>query len=350
MSLFPTPGSLRSDPVLSKMIAGLMNAKDSYLQDKLVPTLFDGSNLADGDETYYTGTIQRLADGAMFGDPSRKRTIGRGELYPRARGANFNPMTYACQKFGGVAEVFWEDSRRLVGGGLLTNATVQLQSEMSTQKLVREAAYRDLFQTAGNWTNTVIGVPAAPGVGQFLCWNVANSDPSADIVAALGTVSLFGQEPNTIILGYDSFDALRTNAAFLNFDDIRLDRTVMNEERVASVLKARYGFENVHIGKAVANASAAPGTLTPGRIWADTVWIGYMPSANGAPSSNISIMEGSDVMVTTPTAAGRVIASGWKVFEFPDDMRDVTLYKVRYAEALFAVSAQLGYTLTNTNN
>jgi hypothetical protein len=355
MALLPRVGNLRpSNPVLSRALAGYANG-DRFLASKNnIPVLFDGTSVADGDETYITGTIQRIAAGAFFGDPSARAVLAAGETYPIDRGADYNPLTYACAKYGRLAEVLWEHKRGQQAGGVDAETLKQIHAAANVLLIDREVRLAALLMTPGNWNalNRLTGVAAAPGANQFLCWNVAGSNPNVDLLEACNRVNVWGQSPNTIYMGKAAALALQANSSFVNFDDVNLDRSIITPSRLNDVLASRFGLKNVYVGEAVRNTSTIPGTVTLARIWGDDVLVCYEP--DGAPPALESVGDGGvpnfDVM--TPMALGKIVAENWKVSPMisAGEDRDAEQYKLRYMEWVGVVQDGLGCQLANVVN
>jgi hypothetical protein len=83
--------------------------------------------------------------------------------------------------------------------------------------LQHEVAWAGDFFTTGKWGTDLTGVNAAPGAGQFLRWNDANSDPEKDIDDAKLVIKLNGGLwPNALLVGPQVWMALKRHPKFLN--------------------------------------------------------------------------------------------------------------------------------------
>ena len=352
MPIYPQQKTARpSNPVLTTAVAGYANDPKNFLQDKLLPTLFNASTA--GGDSFWSGTIQRLAEGAMFGDPSTDEIVGRGETYPIDEGAEYDPMEFVADKYGRMVQVPWED-QHMVQSGASPNAMVQLAKIVQTLRLKREARFASLFMTAANWRTAVT-------LGATQKWDQTTSDPNEDFADAIYGVEGFGVSPNVCILGRKAADDLRKNGAFLEFDSYTIDRTIMSNERLADVIKSRYNIEHVFIGTATHKTATDLQTanLTAVNVWDDDVWIGYLPmSPSGAPLNGPGVGQlnaTGDLFPMQSMAAARVVVEDWTVETAlnseagPGFTADVDLHKVRYSESIFAVLPGLGATIAATS-
>ena len=355
MPMYPSTDALRPvNTVLTKVVAGYANDPENFLQGKLLPVLFDGSNLPEGTDMMVTATLQRWKASAMFGDPSANTAISTGQNYPRSRGGEFDPLTITAQKYGRMVEVPFEHIKAFQGGPAAYEMH-QLAVAVQEVKIEREALLASLFCNNNNWNNTA-------ALAALTFWSAATSDPNGDIITACDTVDQYGQPANVAILTRAAANLLRQNDAFLEFDDTRLDRTVMNDERIKAVIKSRYDIDHVFIAKAMRNTDAdATATPTLVGIWdsvEDTdgnnmhacMWVGYLPmDASGKPVSGPSAgaMTDGQIIPMQKMAAAKIIVDGWKVFTEEDFDHDIMKHKIRYYEALSIVSDRYGYLLTN---
>ncbi len=356
MPMYPGTSNVRPvNTVLSKAVAGYANAPKNFLQDRLLPVLFDGSNVPEGQDHFVTATLQRWKANAMFGDPTRNTAISRGQDYPRGRGGDFDPLTITAQKYGSICEVPYEDIKSFQGGPTPYELQ-QLSVEVQTVRIKREGILAKLFLNNNNWTNTA-------ALSALTFWSAATSDPNGDFITACDTVEQYGESPNVCVLTRDAATLLRQNDAFLEFDDTSTDRTVFNDERLMAVIKSRYGIDHVFIAKAMMNTSSDPDAApTMAGIW-DSVtdsddndmhacmWIGVLPmDAAGNPISGpkAGLMDkGGDIVPMVSTAAGQVIVDGWTVETEASFDDDLMKHKIRYFESIFIVSELYGYLLTN---
>ena len=361
---FPQQTNARPvDPLLNEKVVALANAPSAYLQDQLLVVLYDQTAEtvdAEGNPIPtpgWTGTIQRVNEGAMFGDPNITTLVARAQTIPTYEGAGYDPMSYEADKYAILVEIPEED-RHIVQSGATSNTDVQLAGAVELMKLDREKRFEQLFMTITNWRNSAT-------LGAAAKWDVqATSDPNEDLSTAVYTIAGYGMKANVCILGRKAADLLRKNAAFLEFDDMTKDRTILNDERLKEVISSRYGIRHVFIGEAVTKTAGDDQTddMTSVNIWDDDVWVGYLPmNDDGTPAmptdaeSNVLVNDitmsqmdaAGSLFPMQKMAAGMVKVEEWSLVE--DDSagftEDTKYHKVKYVEAIFPVLEPLGYVI-----
>jgi hypothetical protein len=115
--------------------------------------------------------------------------------------------------------------------------------------LTRETIWASEFFVTGVWGTDLAGVAAAPGAGQFLQWNDANSDPIADIeLQRLTMAAQTGMEPNVLVMGPRVMSALKQHPDFI--DRIKYTQQgIITEQLVAALL----GVDRILIPRAIIN-------------------------------------------------------------------------------------------------
>jgi len=105
-----------------------------------------------------------------------------------------------------------------------------------------------------------------------------NSDPFADIETAIDAVrTATGKRPNTMVLGYDAYQALKSHP------DVREQLKYTNggqfsEEAVVAFIKSYWKLENVFIGDAVYNSADDGQTDSLTSVWGAHCWLMYRAS------------------------------------------------------------------------
>ena len=120
-----------------------------------------------------------------------------------------------------------------------------------TQQLLlkRERIWAGSYFQPGVWDTDLAGVAAAPGAGQFLQWDQANSTPIEDITgAAVAVAEKTGFRPNTLVLSPFVFNAVR------NHPDV-LDRIKYTQRGVVTtdILAGLFDVERVLVPWGVVN-------------------------------------------------------------------------------------------------
>lgn len=110
------------------------------------------------------------------------------------------------------------------------------------------------------------------------CFDVANSDPEGVVSDAKAAVrSKIVKEPNTMVLGYDTWRLLKKHPQL---------KAILSDTRPRLVqladLREIFEIENIVVGKAVMANDAG----VTSDIWGDTMVLAYVPS-NGADSSGV---------------------------------------------------------------
>lgn len=335
---YPTFAQLVEDQlVVDGAWLDLTNATDWYLAGKIVtpvqvPGAAPQSDLGI-DGRLLSGQILRSALAGAFGDASRDGFVAFGERAIPCVGQPIDPLFFKCKKIFYSHKIDAERVSRYNALGV--NGLMKALSVPRRQAaIVREKAWRDLFLTTSNWSNTVAASTA---------WNQAGSTPIKDIGAACHAVGKF-VAPNTMIISYDAANALTTNADFLAGLPRDIDSATVRMDRMADLLKSRFSLDRVFIGRANADGSRKADGSAIGGIWGSGVWVGYL-------SDNIYAVEG-EVMTDdemSVTAAVSIVAQDWtptiKPIEAGDDDDSYTAL-VRLTEALVVAYPQLGCTLT----
>ena len=342
MSIYPKPGNMRPvDPVLSGFVAGVANQPSNFVADEILPVIVNSTSATNGDDSFSTGTLQRFADAALFGDPSANDVVAPGQTYPRDRGGDFNPLTFACQKYGREAVLLWEELKRLQGAGKLGAEMAKLLPLVQTLLIRKEVRVAEFFESITNWTNYETLTDS---------WDEDAGDINGDIITAMESVMSYGMTANTMVLPRDSFVAMVQNNSFLEFLNVDRDRTTLYAPgALAEVLAGRYGIDRLILANASYNTDKDPDAApTLDYVWGDTCWIGYLPPAPQSAVMPSATGVGTSVQLLTPMAGARIVEHDWEVQTYPEEQSDSDIYKVRYSEIDKVVSPGLGFLLKNT--
>jgi hypothetical protein len=116
--------------------------------------------------------------------------------------------------------------------------------------LQREVQFNRDYLTTGVWGTELAGVASAPSASQFVQWSdYDNSNPIKDVKKAKRNMAAStGFLPNTLVLGYDVWDALTEHPAFIDkFKYTSAD--VVTEQTVARY----FGLQNIYVSQAIIN-------------------------------------------------------------------------------------------------
>jgi len=337
MPVYPTSDKFRPvDPVLDKIFAGLANAPSKFIADTVLPVIADGSSAKSGSENFSTGTIQRVSQDGLFGDLSLSNERNPGSTFNRSKGVQLDPLTYSTQYYGLESLVDLDEEARAQLGGRMGLKQLAMAPVVTTLKVEKEIRVAAFFQTAANWNDTV----TLAGANQ---WDTATSDPIGDIDAGVEAVGAWGPDADTIIFDRESASSLRKNPIFLQFLGDQLNRQIVNDATIASLMMQHWGLKAIFAKARKKTSLDAPGDTTPtlANIWTDTVWIGALGGANAVPL-------GGGAIKVDGIAAGRVVESGWQMREYDAPERKSVVQQIDYSEVDVAILAELGYTIVDT--
>ena len=177
-----------------------------------------------------------------------------------------------------MAEVF--AFHKDVGDQVLANADTPLSplreaSEFVTHRLLlrRELQFVSDFFTTGKWGTDLTGVSTTPGASQFRKWSdYANSDPLQDVEAGKEAVlSVTGQEPNTLVLGYKVFRYLKNHPDLID----RIKYTT--RDNVTTEVMARlFDVDRVLVAKSIKATNNEGGTGAYSFAYGDNALLAYV--------------------------------------------------------------------------
>ena len=257
----PTPGSVFIDPLLTNFSLALMQKPGSFvapLAFPVIPVSLQAGKYA----VYPRGYFMR---GTMKVRPLGDRPI---QIDYKIDYGSFYTDEYAAEK--------------LVDDRVRANSMDPLGPDRGATKLLtsnalvfRDRHWADTYFKAGVWTSNYAGVAAAPGVGQFLRFDQAGSDPLGYIESLKESMgSATGFEPNIIVLGRLVYGVLKEHPQVL-------DRIKYSQRGVVTVdlLAELFGVDKVVVAMSVQTTSAEGQTDTTGYI-ADpkSFWLGYATS------------------------------------------------------------------------
>lgn len=156
----------------------------------------------------------------------------------------------------------------------------QSASQFVTQKLLirREVLFAATYMATGLWTTDWTGVAATPSSVQFLTWDLATSDPIADIRAAKAVIhGSTGFRPNKMIMGRATYDVLLDNDAIL--DRISGGATTSLPAQVMKQkLTELLELEEIFVMDGVQTTSQKGATAVRAFIGADDALLYYAPN------------------------------------------------------------------------
>lgn len=127
-------------------------------------------------------------------------------------------------------------------------------------QLAREKRIADMVFSAANYGSNTAALSGSDR------WDTATSDPVAKIFAAIRAPLV---KPNTMVIGWEAYDSLRTNPAILQFvlsrsSTLNGGTPLMVDE---STIAALFRLKNVYVGEAKYNSAAEGATASMGYVW-----------------------------------------------------------------------------------
>ncbi len=337
--LYPSFSSLATNRGLIEGIMFDLGNKDSdYIAGKIAsPVSFPQAareNEMGIDARGLHGRIARMGMWGAFGT-ARSSKVAFGQRAIPVEGQPFDPLTYEGTKyfnsFGLDAETVAEIEE------LGVDALAQLLSIPRKQVLVnREAEWAAMFGTVANWSTTAAAATA---------WDQSGSTPLEDIQDMRADLAHKGCLADTIIISAPVAFALAKRLGYTatQSSPFTLTPDIVNDDQLVSILKAKFAFANVYIGRALTETSPIPNTSVTDFVWGDAVWVGQIGEALSANSNgNVSSLRQSAVasIMAQPLFADIVPALQ------SSENDDVYTARVRMIESLNIVYPNLGGTIT----
>lgn len=281
----PTPGDVHVNAPLTNISIAYMQNAANFVADRVFPNI-PVSKQSDRYYTYDRGYFNR--------DEMEVRAPGT-----ETKGGEYsvdNTPTYFAPVYGFHHDI--PDQRRANADSVL--APDQEATELVTMKglIKREKLWVVKYFAGGIWTGgDVDGVAVAPGAGQFLQWNDANSNPIEDVRSSKTTVlEGTGFEPNILVIGQRVFDKLIDHPDII--DRVKYGQTAGGPALVGiPELQQLFGVPRVLVMKSIENtakegvanvhsfiggkkallvyAAPTPGLMTPSGGYTFS-WNGYM--------------------------------------------------------------------------
>lgn len=187
----------------------LTNMSEAYFQDLsmgLASTCFPVVPVTNQSNKYFTWN---KADN--FRDEAQVRAPGTE--VPRS-GATPSTDSYNCLIYQWGDDIAYEVAANSDPG--LNLDQTKTRRVIQTLLRRRERIFAANFLATSKWATDITGVSGSPSSGQVKQWNDAASTPIDDVLAGKTTIlKNTGQEPNTLVLGYQVRQKLATNAQVL---------------------------------------------------------------------------------------------------------------------------------------
>ena len=243
----PTSSSVHVDAILTNMSVAYMQKAENFIADKVFPVV----PVDKQSDKYFS-----YDKNDWLRDEARLRTDGTESV---GSGYNISTESYYADVFA---------IHKDIGDQTRANADAPINvdreaAEFVTHRLLtrREIQWSADFMSAGVWGTTVVGVPGAPGGGQFRQWNdYVNSDPIEDVETGKAAIlSVTGLEANTLVLGYDAFRQLKNHPDLVDRIKYTSAQTI-TEDMIARM----FDVDKVYVSKAIkaTNAEGAAGAYS----------------------------------------------------------------------------------------
>lgn len=330
-----SPSSVHVDQALTDVSIAFLQ-RGTYLHNRMFPPI---------PVPFQTGKYFTLPRGYFNRISMRERAPGE----TAARGTYAQEtQTFNCKVFALAHDVADE-----VRGNADVAINIDLQATefLTTQAaLFREKAWATRYFQPGVWSTTIAGVASgagsgaagAPGAGQTLRWDDANSDPIKVIKAQCTNVEQStGLRPNKMAISRAVLDALTEHPDII--DRIKYGQTpgspaIANLEILAQI----FGLQEVVVGSAVENAAAEGLADNHQFILSKSVLL-----AHAAPSPGIMTASAGYTFVWQDATVGVKQGLGIKRARNPDPTANADIFWIEDSFEQKVVSPDLAVFLHN---
>jgi len=207
--------------------------------------------------------------------------------------------------------------------------------EYVSQKLIlkREIDFQERFFASGIWGTQYEGAAAASGL-DLVYWSSSGSTPIEDIATAqLAVQGSTAKKPNTLLLGPNTFIALRDNAEIRDL----LRYTAGPAVPTPQLLAQMFDVERVLVGAAVSNSAASGATEDTGFILGKHALLCYTENSPG-------IRKASAGYIFSWSGLEGAGAFGNRMYKIPMDLLGIGTVRIEgeMAYDIELISADLG--------
>jgi len=230
----PSINSVHVDAILTNISVAYLQNQDNFIADKVFPVI----PVDKKSDKFFTYTKND-----WFRDEAQRRAGGTESA---GGGYGLSTGSYSADVFAFHKDV---DDQTLYNSDSPLNP-LREATEFVTRRLMlrKEIQWNTDFFAGSIWANDYDGVSGSPTTNEVKQWSdYAASDPIDDIEdAKAGILSTTGMEPNTLVLGYDVFRALKNHPDIVDRIKYTSSQTV-----TADMLAAMFDVPRVIISKAV---------------------------------------------------------------------------------------------------
>lgn len=250
----PTKGDVHVNKPLTDISVAWIQSQENYISTKVFPVV----PVENASDVYYEFDK---------GDFLRDEAKDRGESSESAgSGFRLSTTSYNCKVKAFHKDI--DDKTRANADSVLSLDSAS--TSFVTQKLAirRERQFAAAYFTTGIWATD--STPSTK-------WDNASGTPRANVDTGKATVlTATGFEPNTLVLGYDVFLALRNNP------DVRDQFKYTSADSIDEAMLARYfGVKNLYVGRAMYNSANEGATHVGAAIYGKNSLLCYVPDAPG---------------------------------------------------------------------
>jgi len=239
----PSINSVHVDAILTNISVAYLQNQDNFIADKVFPVI----PVDKKSDKFFTYTKND-----WFRDEAQRRAGGTESA---GGGYGLSTGSYSADVFAFHKDV---DDQTLYNADAPLNP-LREATEFVTRRLMlrKEIQWNTDFFAGSVWNNDYDGVSGTPSTNEVKQWSdYAASDPIDDIEdAKAGILSTTGMEPNTLVLGYDVFRALKNHPDIVDRIKYTSSQTV-----TADMLGAMFDIPRVIISKAVKATNNEGGT------------------------------------------------------------------------------------------
>ena len=230
----PNINSVHVDAILTNISVAYLQNQDNFIADKVFPVI----PVDKKSDKYFTYTKND-----WFRDEAQRRAPGTESA---GGGYNLSTGTYSADVWAFHKDV---DDQTVANADSPLNP-LREAAEFVTRRLMlrRELQFVSDFFTTGVWATDITGVASSPSTNQVIKWSdYTNSDPISDLEAGKsGILSSTGMEANTLVLGYDTFKALKNHPDLVDRIKYTSSQTITTD-----MLAAMFDIPRVIVAKAV---------------------------------------------------------------------------------------------------
>lgn len=244
----PTVSDVHVNRPLTNLSTKFLQDQNYFVADKVFPSV----PVLKQSDLYYTFNRDDF-----FRDDARLRAPGTETA---GGGYRLSTDNYFCKIYGFHKDI--SDPERENTDAPLNSDRDATQFVSHKMLIAKEAIWASTYFTGGVWTYDYDGVASGVGTNEVYQWSdYTNSDPIKNVDDASGTIlETTGYEPNTLVLGYHVFKALKNHPDII--DRVKYVQNIGPNETVkvsASALASLF-FDGVPgarvvVAKAIKNTS-----------------------------------------------------------------------------------------------